>query len=157
MAVSRLTDGLPITTEWLNSIVDEIMKLSSAVTGTESAGSISDIIDVEGDFFKSTTRPIQILANRISGQASAGTGQYEHNIVFDPSFADNTVIVVATPSFLSASTTSGRGGLPFKAAASVGGITSKGCKLTVSLVDDDQSYNQGKQVIVDYIAIGKRS
>ena len=66
MAVSRLTDGLPITTEWLNSIVDEIMKLSSAVTGTESAGSISDIIDVEGDFFKSTTRPIQILANRIS-------------------------------------------------------------------------------------------
>ena len=157
MAVSRLTDGLPITTEWLNSIVDEIMKLSSAVTGTTTAGSIADVIDVEGQFFKSTTRPIQILANRITGQASPGTHQYEHNIVFDPAFADNNVIVVATPSFLSESTTSGRGGLPFKASASVGAITSKGCKLTVALMDDDQSFNKGKQVVVDYVAIGKRS
>lgn len=157
MGVSRLTDGLPITTEWLNSLVDEIARVGAAVTGTQSAESVADVIDVQGQFFKSTTRPIQILAERITGQASAGSGEYEHDIVFSPAFADNNVLVVATPSFVSESTTSGRGGRPFKASASVGAITSKGCKLTVTLVDDEQTFNKGKNVVVNYIAIGKRS
>jgi len=158
MAVSRLTDGLPITTEWLNSLSDEINNLSAILSSsasgtTTSAGSGASKIDILGSFFSNTTRPLQIVADRITVTASGGTSVAELSPTFQSPFADNNVIVVATPSFVSQGT---RMGKPFKASASVGAITSKGFLCSVTLVDDGMDFNQGKEVIVDYIAIGKR-
>lgn len=157
MAVSRLTDGLPITTEWLNSLTDEInlisASLSSSGTTTTSSGSGVNQIDILGKFFSNTTRPLQIVADRVTVTATAGTDVAELSPTFQAPFADNNVIVVATPSFVSQGT---RKGKPFKATASVGAITSKGFLCSVSLVVDSMDFNQGKEVIVDYIAIGKK-
>lgn len=154
MPVSRLTDGLPITTEWLNSLADEINLLSVPAAGNGQVGiSSTSQVSVAGKYFSNTTRPIQILADRVTATAVGGSNIAELSPVFQTPFADNDVIVVATPSFVSNGT---RKGKPFKAAASVGKITSKGFLLSVVLVHDDQDYNAGKEVIVDYIAIGKK-
>jgi len=149
MAVSRLTDGLPITTEWLNSIVDEINNLKGG-TGTTTSGNVVEFV---GNFFSSTTRPIQVIAERITGNAAGGELTFESAVTFPSSFADSNVIVVATPSFIS---TTDRIGKPVKASASVGQIASTGFLLTVSFVEDSNTYTAGKQVTVDYIAIGKK-
>jgi hypothetical protein len=156
MPVSRLTDGLPITTEWLNSLADEINLLSvPAGTTQTTAGttSVGSQISIGGQYFSNTTRPLQIMADRVTATAVAGSNIAELSPVFKTPFADNDVIVVATPSFVSNGT---RKGKPFKAAASVGKITSKGFLLSVVLVNDEQDFNAGKEVIVDYIAIGKK-
>lgn len=149
MAVSRLTDGLPITTEWLNSIVDEINNIKGG-SGTTSSGNTVEFV---GNFFSSTNRPIQVVAERITGNAAGGELTFESTVVFPTSFADSNVIVVATPSFIS---TTDRIGRPVKASASVGQIASTGFLLTVSFVEDSNTYTAGKQVTVDYIAIGKK-
>lgn len=149
MAVSRLTDGLPITTEWLNSIVDEINNLKGG-TGTATSGNVVEFV---GTFFSSTTRPIQVVADRVTGVAAGGELTFEASVVFPNSFGDSNVIVVATPSFIS---TTDRLGKPVKASASVGQIASTGFLLTVSFVEDSNTYTAGKQVTVDYIAIGKK-
>lgn len=149
MAVSRLTDGLPITTEWLNSIVDEINNLKGG-TGTATSGNVVEFV---GTFFSSTTRPIQVVADRVTGVAAGGELTFETSVVFPNSFGDSNVIVVATPSFIS---TTDRLGKPVKASASVGQIASTGFLLTVSFVEDSNTYTAGKQVTVDYIAIGKK-
>jgi hypothetical protein len=149
MAVSRLTDGLPITTEWLNSLVDEINNLKGG-TGTTASGNVVEFV---GTFFSSTTRPIQVVADRITGVAAGGELTFETSVVFPNSFGDSNVIVVATPSFIS---TTDRLGKPVKASASVGQIASTGFLLTVSFVEDSNTYTAGKQVTVDYVAIGKK-
>jgi len=154
MPVSRLTDGLPITTEWLNSLADEINSITSSSSSSTQASSTGvNQIDILGKFFANTTRPLQIVADRVTVTATAGTDVAELSPVFQSPFADNNVIVVATPSFVSAGD---RLGKPFKASASVGKITSKGFLCSVSLVSDTMEYNKGKEVIVDYIAIGKK-
>ena len=155
MAVSRITDGLPITYEWLNSIVEEINALSAKSVGSSgSSVSTVDNIDVMGSFFNATTRTIQIIADQWSGTATAGRATFEDTISFSPAFADNNVIVVATPAFVSNGTRKGR---PFKSSASVGGIDKNKFELTVSLVEDDMDFNKGKQVVINYIAIGKKA
>lgn len=151
MPVSRLTDGLPITTEWLNSIVDEINNITGKSPTSSSNG--GDIVDVIGNFFSSSERPIQIVADRLTGTSSGGEVTFESSVVFPTAFADSNVIVVATPSFVS---TTDRVGKPVKASASVGAIGSTGFLLTVSFVEDSNTYAAGKQVTVDYIAIGKK-
>ncbi len=156
MAVSRLTDGLPVTFEWLNSLVEEINALSAKVGVSSSGSSVSTIdnIDVMGSFFNSTTRTIQIIAEEWTGTATAGRATFEDTVKFNPGFADNNVIVVVTAAFVSNGTRKGR---PFKASASVGGIDKNKFELTVSLVEDDMDFNKGKQVVVNYIAIGKKA
>lgn len=153
MAVSRLTDGLPITTEWLNSLADEI-NLLGVTTGLNRAGTTSSSqISIGGQYFSNTTSPLQIMADRVTTTVMGGASVAELSPVFKVPFLDNDVIVVATPSFISNGTRIGR---PFRASASVGKITSKGFLLSVVLVNEDQDSSSGKEVIVDYIAIGKK-
>jgi hypothetical protein len=153
MPVSRLTDGLPITTEWLNSLADEI-NLFGASTGVNRTGQTSSSqISIGGQYFSNTTSPLQIMADRVTATVIGGSAIAELSPVFKVPFLDNDVIVVATPSFISNGT---RIGKPFRASASVGKITSKGFLLSVVLVNEDQDSSSGKEVIVDYIAIGKK-
>lgn len=154
---SRLTDGLPITTEWLNSLVDSINELSgNSGSGTTSSGPSQRSISVLGQYFNDSTRPVQIIADSVTTSATGGADTAEMTVSFPTQFADNNVIVVATSAFVSAGTRKNR---PFKAAASVGLITSKKFELSVVLTADSGSaseFNSGKQVIVNYIAIGKK-
>lgn len=152
MAVSRLTDGLPVTTEWLNSLVDEINGFSGSTSGS-STSSTSSNIEVFGSLINSDTGSIRVIAERVRSTADGGTTRVEMAPTFPKPFKDNNVIVVATPSFVSNGT---RKGKPFLANASVGAISSKGFLLTISLVRDDMDFNENKEVIVDYIAIGRK-
>lgn len=152
---SRLTDGIPVTTEWLNSLVDAINDLS-ADTGSSGVSSSQRSISVLGQYFNDSSRPIQIVADTITKTATEGAETTEFTVPFPTQFADNNVIVVATASFVSQGTRKNR---PFKAAASVGLITNKKFELSVVLTDDIGSaseFNKGKQVTVNYIAIGKK-
>lgn len=150
MAVNRLTDGMPVTTEWLNSLVDNI---NNALSSVDTLNSPKRFVDFYSTFFGASTNDLQVVAERMSGVAAGSTNKVEMTVTFTKEFADSNVIVVATPSFASAGERKGR---PFKATASVAGITSKGFELTVGLYNDDQDFHAGKVVTVDYIAIGRR-
>jgi hypothetical protein len=153
MPVSRLTDGLPITTEWLNSLADEINLFGASSGNTQRGATSSSQISIGGQYFSNTTSPLQIMADRVTATVIGGAAIAELSPVFKVPFLDNDVIVVATPSFIS---NGSRIGKPFRASASVGKITSKGFLLSVVLVNEDQDSSSGKEVIVDYIAIGKK-
>jgi hypothetical protein len=153
MPVSRLTDGLPITTEWLNSLADEINLLGVSTGDPQRRTTPSSQITIGGQYFSNTTSPLQIMADRVTTTVIGGAAIAELSPTFKVPFLDNDVIVVATPSFIS---NGNRIGKPFRASASVGKITSKGFLLSVVLVNEDQDSSSGKEVIVDYIAIGKK-
>jgi hypothetical protein len=150
---SRLTDGIPITTEWLNSLVDAINDISSRDNSASSATSSQRAISVLGTNFNDASRAIQIVADSVTGTAVAGENEKEFTVNFPTQFADNKVIVVATSAFVSDGERKNR---PFKAAASVGLITNKKFELSVVLTNESMEFNRGKQVIVNYIAIGKK-
>jgi hypothetical protein len=153
---SRLTDGIPITTEWLNSLVDAINDINSGSGTTTGTTSSQRSISVLGQYFNDSSRAVQIIADSVTGTAVAGEDTKEFTVNFPTQFADNNVIVVATSAFVSQGTRKNR---PFKAAASVGLTTSKKFELSVVLTDDSGAaaeFNKGKQVIVNYIAIGKK-
>jgi hypothetical protein len=151
---SRLTDGIPITTEWLNSLVDAINDLSAPSGGTTSAsGGSQRAISVLGQYFNDSSRSVQIVADSVTGTATGGEDTKEFTVNFPVQFADNNVIVVATSAFVSQGARKNR---PFKAAASVGLVTNKKFELSVVLTSDSMDFNTGKQVIVNYIAIGKK-
>ena len=154
---SRLTDGLPITTEWLNSLVDAINAFTADGGSSGNAtGSSQRSISVLGQYFNDSTRPVQIVADSVTMSATGGADTAEMTVNFPSQFADNNVIVVATSAFVSAGARKNR---PFKAAASVGLITNKKFELSVVLTADSgaaSEFNAGKQVIVNYIAIGKK-
>jgi hypothetical protein len=151
---SRLTDGIPITTEWLNSLVDAINDIS-ATTGSPTSGTSSSqrAISVLGQYFNDSSRSIQIVADSVTGNATGGEDTKEFTVNFPVQFADNNVIVVATSAFVSQGARKNR---PFKAAAAVGLVTNKKFELSVVLTSDSVDFNAGKQVIVNYIAIGKK-
>ena len=148
---SRLTDGIPITTEWLNSLVDAINGLS-APSGGASGGSQRSI-SVLGQYFNDSSRSVQIVADSVTGTATGGEDTKEFTVNFPVQFADNNVIVVATSAFVSQGARRNR---PFKAAASVGLVTNKKFEMSVVLTSDNVDFNTGKQVIVNYIAIGNK-
>jgi hypothetical protein len=145
---SRLTDGLPITTEWLNSLVDAIQDL----TPSTEAAVIRPVIYTGSVLGPSAS--LQIEAGQHTGVATGGTDEYESTITFNTPFKDNNVVVVVTPTFVSQGTRRNR---PFKASASVGLITNSKFECTISLVSDTMEFNVGKQVMFNYLAIGKRA
>ncbi len=147
--VARLTDGLPVTTEWLNSLVSAITQLESAAA-TPTTGSTPRTVKYSGGFI-GDSGPVQVLCGELVGSATGGLHTFETTINFSTAFANNNVIVVATPAFPSMGARKPR---PFMAAASVANITSSKADLTVTLTEDDMNFNAGKQVKVHWIAIG---
>jgi hypothetical protein len=147
---SRLTDGLPITTEWLNSLVDAI----NDIQGTDNSSGTSGAISHMG-ITNSQGNNLIIESGVHTGQVSSAE-VYESTVEFRSAFADSDIVVVTTPSFVSSSTNSGRYLLPFKAYTSVGSITKTNFKLSAFLGNDDSTFSAGKTIIVNYIAIGKK-
>lgn len=146
---SRLTDGLPITTEWLNSLVDAINDL----TPTSSDAATVRPVTYTGAPL-SGTGSLQIEAGEHTGTATAGAGTYESTVSFNTPFKDNDVIVVVTSTFVSQGPRKNR---PFKAACAVGLVTNAKFECSVVLTDEDMDFSKGKSVTFNYIAIGKRA
>ena len=146
---SRLTDGLPITTEWLNSLVDAINDL----TPTSSDSSAIRPVVYTGAAL-GTSGSLQIEAGEHTGTATTGASTYEATVSFNTPFKDNNAIVVVTSTFVSQGTRKNR---PFKAACSVGLVTNSKFECSVILTDDDMDFSKGKSVTFNYIAIGKRA
>jgi hypothetical protein len=150
---TRLSDGIPVTTEWLNGLVEEINALknnqSSNNTGSAAA---SKIIEFIGPGLQGSSS-IQVLTGVINGLSTAKADVFEADVNFSVPFADKNVFIVCTPTFPSVGK---RKGKPSKAAASVCAITESSFKLTVMLVDDDDQFTGSKQVSINYIAIGKK-
>jgi hypothetical protein len=151
---TRLSDGIPVTTEWLNNLVDEINVLRNG--GGNSGGQNSTAAATVVDFFGpglSGSSSIQVLTGTVTGQVTASADVFEADVNFAVPFADANVFVVCTPTFAS---TGSRNGKPAKAAASVCSVTDSLFKLAVMLVDDGNQTAGSKQVTVNYIAIGKK-
>jgi hypothetical protein len=148
MSVNRLTDGMPLTTEWLNSLADAINNLSSSV---ETLGEPQKEIAFNGTPIGNSA--VQVLVGTWTGVASAGAKTVEGTIKFSTSFKDNNVSIVGNTTFASAGERKPR---PFKSALSFADISSTGCEFTISLVEDDMDFNAGKVTTINYIAIGKK-
>jgi hypothetical protein len=142
---TRLTDGTPLSFEWLNSLVDEINSLAPASTST--SGGASEIIRFFGS--AATTNKHAIVIDKFTGTMQP-IG-LELDVVFPAPFADNKVIVV--PTIESLSITGARQGKPIRVGCSIGAVTATGFKLSVfneETVDTTSTF----PVTVHYIAIG---
>lgn len=149
---TRLSDGIPVTTEWLNNLVDEINALRNNSSTSSTAGTTSTAVDFILPGFSGTS-PVQVLTGTVSGQVTTSADVFEADVNFAVPFADTNVFVICTPTFAS---TGSRNGKPAKAAASVCAVTESAFKLAVMLVDDSTQTAGTKQVTVNYIAIGKK-
>lgn len=143
---NRLTDGLPITTEWLNSLVDEIEALKGA-TGVSSTSSAQKPISLFGSLF-SNAKSFQIIGDTFFENIPGGTSLINRTINFKNPFFDNNVIVVASATF---NDTTGK---PSDSYVSVGNIRSSSFEMTLKL---NQTFTQTMSASVNYIAIGKSS
>jgi len=150
---SRLSDRIPVTTEWLNGLVEEINAIKNSIPSSSTgSAAASKIIEFIGPGLQGSSS-IQVLTGVINGLSTAKADVFEADVNFSVPFADKNVFIVCTPTFPSVGT---RKGKPSKAAASVCAITDSSFKLTVMLVDDDDQFTGSKQVSINYIAIGKK-
>lgn len=143
---TRLTDGTPLSFEWLNSLVDEINSLAPNSTST-SGGGASEIIRFFGS--AATTNKHAIVIEKITDTMQP-IG-LELDVTFPAPFADNKVVVV--PTIESLSITGARQGKPIRVGCSIGAVTATGFKLSVfneEVVDTTSTF----PVTIHYIAIG---
>lgn len=150
---TRLSDGIPVTTEWLNNIADEINALRNASsTGTGTGSAAATVVDFFGPGLSGSSA-IQVLTGTVTGQVTASADVFEADVNFAVPFSDNNVFIVCTPTFASVGP---RNGKPAKSSASVCAITDSAFKLAVMLVNDSSQTAGSTQVTVNYIAIGKK-
>jgi hypothetical protein len=148
---SRLTDGLPITTEWLNSLVDAINDIQGNDRSSGGSGAISHM-----GITNNQADNLIIESGVHTGQALGSSNVYSATVEFRSAFADSDIVVVTTPAFVSTSTSSSGYLFPFNAYTSVGSITKTNFKLSAFMGNDDGTFSAGKTIIVNYIAIGRR-
>jgi hypothetical protein len=150
---TRLSDGLPVTTEWLNNLVDEINVLRNGGSNTTGSGNAAaTVVDFFGPGISGSSS-IQVLTGTVTGQVTASADVFEADVNFAVPFADTNVFVVCTPTFASVGS---RNGKPAKSSASVCAVTESSFKLAVMLVNDSNQSAGSTQVTVNYIAIGKK-
>lgn len=147
---TRLSDGMPVTTEWLNQLVAEINELKNTTASSASSSVAARSVEFYGPGL-SGNAALQVQTGSFSVNAAASQVLVEGNVSFAIPFADNNVFVVATPTFADSS------GRPARASVSVSDIRSSSFRMTVSLVNDTDAFTADKTVTVNYIAIGKKN
>ena len=147
---TRLSDGMPITTEWLNQLVAEINELKNSNSSSSSSSQAAQrVVEFYGPGLAGNSA-IQVQTGSFSTQAAAAQALVEASVNFPIPFADNNVFLVATPTF---SDSTGR---PARSSVSVSNIRAGSFKMTVMLVNDRDAFTADKTVTVNYIAIGKK-
>lgn len=148
MAVNRLTDGMPVTTEWLNSLVDSINNVASSIV---DLGERKKEIAFNGTPLGSFD--VQVVVGTWSGVAPAGSRAIDGDISFSPGFKDDSAVVFGNTTFTSPGARKPR---PARSAVSFSNISKSGCYFAINLLDDDIDFNAGKIVTMNYVAIGKK-
>ena len=143
MPVSLLSDGTPLTFEWLNSIANAINNLE-----------IQNADD--GNFAGFTgTRDIQVVTGKetvvITGAESKGSKIIKKDIAFPVAFSDKNVVVVA----MVTSTAAKQNNKPIPAGVAVGEITETNFDAAIQLFDDENKFGK-VSFELRYIAVGKR-
>lgn len=145
MPVPILSDGTPLTFEWLNSV-------ASAINSLEIDNKNNSNVLVSG-YIKDTD--VQVVTGKVEVTVSGtkkGVQINKTGIKFPVAFKDADVVVVATVSHNpSAANTK-----PNPAAISIGGITKNKFDAHIQVFDADNNIKNEKFEI-KYIAIGKRA
>lgn len=143
MGVSRLSDGTPLTFEWLNSLADAINKLEAL---NKDDGSFDGLAGKED---------IQVLTGSVSvnitGRDTKGSKVIVKNIKFKNPFSDSKVVVVA----MVTSTAAKQNNKPIPAGVAVGEITQNNFDAAIQLFDDEGKFGK-TSFELRYVAIGKR-
>lgn len=145
MPVPILSDGTPLTFEWLNTVANAINSLEADNKNNSNilvSGYIKDV-DV---LVVTGTKSISVPATK------AGSIHKINNIKFPVAFKDNEVVVVA----MVTSIPKNGNNSPKPAGVAVGGITKSNFDAVIQLFDDEAAI-KNKSFELKYIAIGKRS
>jgi hypothetical protein len=147
--VQKLSDGQPITFEWLNSLVSEVNSIRTDL----SANTRADLervrpITFAGDSIASAGK-IKVIADQHKvGDAKGGKAAFNAYVDFvGNGFKNARVIVVATADIRRTKASAEQ------CAVSVANVTKNGFTCTVTPIDNE-SFSKGQDVIINYIAIG---
>lgn len=145
MPVPILSDGVPLTYEWLNAV-------ANAINTIEINYEANSNITITGT--SSEEKDYKILvgkqAIKLSNANKTRNIYYRENIKFSEPFPDDNVTVVAMVTTTNANTNK-----PQPAGVAVGGITATNFDITVQMFDDSEKFKK-EDFEVRYIAIGTR-
>lgn len=144
MPVPILSDGTPLTFEWLNSV-------ANAINALEVDNKNNSNVLVSG-YIKDDN--VQVVTGRFEVNVSStkkGVQLRRENIKFPVTFKDSEVVVVAMVTHSVSTSTK-----PNPAAISVDGIAKDKFNVTIQVFDADNNIKNEK-FEVKYIAIGKRA
>jgi hypothetical protein len=148
--VAKLSDGQPITFEWLNSLVAEINDLRSDLSANTRADRANRLrpITYAGDAINRAGKIKVIADQHVVGDARKSKAAFNAVVKFPGNgFKDASVIVVAT------SDTPKSKESAEKLVVSVANITKNGFTCTVTPIDGE-TLTAGNPVIINYIAVG---
>lgn len=145
-----LSDGQPITFEWLNSLASEIESLKTDLAANTKADSENRLrpITYSGDAIASAGK-IKVIADQQKvGDARSGKAAFNAYVDFPGNgFKDASVVVVATADMKKTKTSAEQ------LAVSVANVTKNGFTCTVTPIDSE-SLKAGQDVVINYIAVG---
>ena len=147
--VAKLSDGQPITFEWLNGLVAEINDLRADLMANNKAdlARVRPIV-FAGDAVASAGKIKVIVDQQKIGDAKTTKEAFNKYVDFPGNgFKDASVIVVATADMRKNKTSAEQ------LAVSVANVTKDGFTCTVTPIDGE-SLKAGQDVIINYIAVG---
>lgn len=147
MPVPILSDGTPLTFEWLNAVANAINTLEL------NAEENSDIVvDLKGNTEDSAIKILTGVQKLVVNSAKArGRGSiFRENISYGGSFADaGSVVVVAMVTSTNATAK------PVAAGVAVGKVTEKNFEATIQMFDDTEDLPKDNFEL-RFIAVGKK-
>jgi len=147
--VAQLSDGQPITFEWLNTLVEEINRLRQDLTANSQADKtrVRPII-YSGDAIASAGKIKVIADQQTIGDAKKTKAAFNAIVKFPGNgFKDNSVIVVATADMKKDDKQAE------KLVVSVANVTNSKFVCTVTPIDGEQ-LTVGQDIVINYIAVG---
>jgi hypothetical protein len=145
MGVPNLSDGTPLTYEWLNQVADAINKLdvnSSDYSNVKFTG------DIKGDNILVLTGTEDVT---VSQKDASGSTIRINNIKFKTAFSDNNVTVVA----MVTSNQAKQNDKPVAAGVMIEKVTSNGFNAVIQFFADEARFGK-KKLQLKYVAIGKK-
>lgn len=144
-----LSDGQPITFEWLNSLASEIESLKTELEANSADDKTRHRpVIYSGDAIAKAGK-IKVIADQQKvGDARSGKAAFNAYVDFPGNgFKDASVIVVATADMKKTKTSAEQ------LAVSVANVTKDGFTCTVTPIDAE-SLKAGQDVVINYIAVG---
>ena len=145
----ELSDGQPITFEWLNTLVREVNSLRTDLTANNKAdlARVRPIV-FAGDAIASAGKIKVIVDQQKIGDAKKTKEAFNNYVDFPGNgFKDASVIVVATADMRKSKTAAEQ------CAVSVANVTKNGFTCTVTPIDGE-ALKAGQDVFINYIAVG---